>query len=221
MLFQGQLCFRVCHSLSRVQLFATLWIVACQSLSRVRLSVTPWTEACQSLSRVQLFVTPWTVACQSPLSIRFSRQGYWSGLPFPFPGDLPDPGIEPGSPALQAGSLPPEPPGKPPTLFSSMPFYLSVDSCNHHHGQDSNSCIVLLPCPGTATSLPPLLTPGDGDQFLVNEQLLILMCKPPCQDREDLDRDINEINRKAQWLRVQAGTRLTGFSSWVCRLPAL
>ena len=154
MMFQGQLCFRVCQSLSRVQLFATLWTVACQSLSRVRLSVTPWTEACQSLSRVQLFVTPWTVAWQSPLSIRFSRQGYWSGLPFPFPGDLPDPGIEPGSPALQADSLPPEPPGKPPTLFSSMPFDLSVDSCNHHHGQDSNSCISAAPLP-RYSHLPP------------------------------------------------------------------
>ena len=48
----------------------------------------------------------WTVAHQAPLSMEFSRQEYWSGLPFPFPGDLPDPGIEPGSPALQADSLP-------------------------------------------------------------------------------------------------------------------
>ena len=47
------------------------------------------------LSRVQLFVTPWTVAYQAPLSMGFSRQEYWSGLPFPSPGDLPDPGIEP------------------------------------------------------------------------------------------------------------------------------
>ena len=53
------------------------------------------------LSRVQLFPTPWTVACQAPLSIGFSRQEYWSGLPFPSPGDLPNPGIEPESPALQ------------------------------------------------------------------------------------------------------------------------
>ena len=45
--------------------------------------------------------TPWTVACQAPLSMRFSRQEYWSGLPFPSPGGLPDPGIEPRSPALQ------------------------------------------------------------------------------------------------------------------------
>ena len=54
-------------------------------------------------------VTPWTVAHQAPLSMGFSRQEYWSGLPFPSPGDLPDPGIEPRSPALQADSLPTEP----------------------------------------------------------------------------------------------------------------
>ena len=57
-------------------------------------------------------VTPWTVACQAPLSMEFSRQEYWSGLPFPFTGDLPDLGIEPRSPALQADSLPSESPGK-------------------------------------------------------------------------------------------------------------
>ena len=65
------------------------------------------------LSRVQLFVIPWTVAYQAPLSMEFSRQEYWSGLPFPSPGDLPDPGIEPRSPALQADALLPELPGKP------------------------------------------------------------------------------------------------------------
>ena len=67
----------------------------------------------KSLSRVQLFATPWTVAYQAPLSMGFSRQECWSGLPFPSPGDLPDPGIKPGSPALQADNLPSEPPGKP------------------------------------------------------------------------------------------------------------
>ena len=56
--------------------------------------------------------TPWTVALQAPLSMRFSRQEYWSGLPFPPPGDLPNPEIKPGSPALQADSLLAEPPGK-------------------------------------------------------------------------------------------------------------
>ena len=58
----------------------------------------------QSLSRVPLFVTPWAVAHQAPLSMGFPRQEYWSGLPFPSPGDLPDPGIEQASPVL-AGRL--------------------------------------------------------------------------------------------------------------------
>ena len=58
-------------------------------------------------------MTPWTVAYQVPPSMGFSRQGYWSGLPYPSPGDLPDSGIEPGSPALQADALTSEPPGKP------------------------------------------------------------------------------------------------------------
>ena len=64
-------------------------------------------------SRVQLFATAWTVALQAPLSIGFSRQEHWRGLPFPSPGDLPDPGTEPMSPALQEESLPAKPPGKP------------------------------------------------------------------------------------------------------------
>ena len=62
---------------------------------------------------VQLFVTLWTVAHQAPLSMKYSGPEYWSGLPCPFLGDLPDPRIEPGSPALQADSLLSEPPGKP------------------------------------------------------------------------------------------------------------
>ena len=64
-----------------------------------------------SLSCVQLFATPWTVAHQAPLSMGISRQEYWSGLPFPSPGDLPDPGMETRSPALQADALTSEPPG--------------------------------------------------------------------------------------------------------------
>ena len=65
------------------------------------------TQSCLTLA------TPWTVAHEVPLSMGFSRQEYWSGLPFPSPGDLPDPGIEPMSPALQADSLPTELGGKP------------------------------------------------------------------------------------------------------------
>ena len=68
-----------------------------------------------SLSHVQLFVTPWTVAHHAPLSMGFSRQEYWSGLPFPAPRDLPDPGIESRFSALQANTLLSEPQGKPAT----------------------------------------------------------------------------------------------------------
>ena len=64
------------------------------------------------LSCVQLFGTPWAVDCQASPPMGFSRQEYWSGLPFPSSGDLPNPGIEPVFPTLQADSLPSEPPGK-------------------------------------------------------------------------------------------------------------
>ena len=67
----------------------------------------------KSLSCVRLFVTPWTVVYQAPQSMEFSRQEYWRGLPFPSPGDLSNPGIEPGSSTLQADTLPSELPGKP------------------------------------------------------------------------------------------------------------
>ena len=75
------------------------------------------------LSRVQLFVIPWTLALQAPLSLEFSRQEYWGGLPFPSPGDLPNQGIKPWSPALQADSSPLEPPGNP--------CRTELDCCEH------------------------------------------------------------------------------------------
>ena len=67
----------------------------------------------KSLSCVRLFVTLWAVAYLASLSMGFSRQEYWSRLPFPSPGELPDPGIEPRSPSLEADALTSEPPGKP------------------------------------------------------------------------------------------------------------
>ena len=66
---------------------------------------------CVSCSVMSDSATPWTVAHQDPLSMRFPRQEYWNGLPFPPLGDLPDPGVKPRSPVLQADSLPLEPPG--------------------------------------------------------------------------------------------------------------
>ena len=79
----------------------------------------------KSFSCVRLFATPWTVAYQAPLSMGFSRQEYWSGLPFPSPGDLPKPGIEPGSPTLEADNLTSEPPGKPSPLVALLLIFIS------------------------------------------------------------------------------------------------
>ena len=93
------------------------------------------------LSLVWLFATPWTVAGQAPRSMEFSRQEYWSGLPFPSPGDLPHTGIEPGSPTLQADSSPSEPPGKP--IIHS---YIYVHTCvsDRIHRYISISTFILL-----------------------------------------------------------------------------
>ena len=74
----------------------------------------------KSLSCVRLFVTPWIVAYQTSPSMGFSRQEYRIGLPFPSPGHLPDPGIEPGSPALQADALPSDPPRKPEEVVKKL-----------------------------------------------------------------------------------------------------
>ena len=72
-----------------------------------------YNESESEVTQSCLFATAWTVAYQAPPSMGFPRQEYWSGLPFPSPGDLPNPGIEPGSPALQADALPSEPLAKP------------------------------------------------------------------------------------------------------------
>ena len=94
----------------------------------VLVSVFGWLiVAVQLLSHVQLFVTPWTVACQDPLFLGFFRQEYWSGLPFPSSGYLPDPGIEPASPELAGGFFTTEPPGKPPSACDLMYYiYLKI-----------------------------------------------------------------------------------------------
>ena len=81
------------------------------------------------LSCVWLFVTPWTVARQAPLSMGFSRQEYWSGLPCPPPGDLPNSGIKPRSPTLQADSLLSDPPGKPMILLNTVLFQTCILEC--------------------------------------------------------------------------------------------
>ena len=80
------------------------------------------------LNCVRLFATPWTIAYQAHPSMGFFRQEYWSGFSFPSPGDLPDEGIKPGSPTLQADALPPEPPGK--SLLSSRYCICHLWTCD-------------------------------------------------------------------------------------------
>ena len=79
----------------------------------------------KSLSHVRLSATPWTIAYQVPPPMGFSRQEYWSGLPFPSPGDLSNPGIESRSPTLQVDCLPAEPSGKPPSSLTRDQTYTS------------------------------------------------------------------------------------------------
>ena len=81
------------------------------------------------LGHYQFFVIPWIVGCQAPLSLGFPKEEYWSGLPFPLVGDLPDPGTEPRSPALQVDSLPSEPPGKPSLFGKEKSLLYSFDFC--------------------------------------------------------------------------------------------
>ena len=78
-------------------------------------------------SHVQIFVTPWTIAHQAPLSMGFSRQEYWNGLPFPSPADLSNPWIEPVSPALGGRFLTGEPPGKPCVCVLHVCYYMVLN----------------------------------------------------------------------------------------------
>ena len=105
--------------------------IACSHFCRAETTTTLWKKVKVKLpSHVWLFVTLWTVAYQAPPSIRFSKQEYWSGLPFPSPWNLPDPGIEPGSAALQADSSPSEPPGK---LHPALGVCHRAQELTHRH----------------------------------------------------------------------------------------
>ena len=136
----------------------------------------------KSLSRVRLFATPWTVAYQALLSMGFSRQEYWSGLPFLSPGDLPNPGIEPRSPELQTDTLLSEPPGigvtswpfgsptSIPTLLSRCPASLSPAQARGHTArrralrasESFSSRTLVAPEPVLPALPPPLPAPPEG-----------------------------------------------------------
>ena len=98
-------------------------------------------------SRVWLFATQWAVAHQSPPFMEFARQEYWSGLPFPSPGDLPNPGVKPRSPALQADALPSEPPG--PCCHKWKHFFLFYDWVIFHPAMKKNKYAIFHICTHT------------------------------------------------------------------------
>ena len=123
---------------------------------------------CELLSHVPFFATPWTVFCQATLPIEFSRQEYWSGLPFFSRGDHPDPGIEPVSPALQVDSLPSEPPGKPQGPFKNTSNLLKTPKSFCLGGSHllifqfslvSQLCLTLWQPHGRQHSKPPCPSP--------------------------------------------------------------
>ena len=105
------------------------------------------------LSHVRLFATAWTVAYQAPLSMGLSRQGYWSGLPFPSPRNLPNPGIEPRPPALQADALPSEPSGKFYSMYSVQFSHLVMSNSLQPHELQHARPPCPLPTPRVGVSL--------------------------------------------------------------------
>ena len=121
-----QLCLTLCDPIDRSPPGSSVpGILQARTLEWVAISFSnAWVKVkVKSLSRVRLSVTPWTVAHQAPPSMGFSRPEHWSGLPFPSPGHLSDPGIEPQYPALEADALPSELPGKL-SLCQKLLFYI-------------------------------------------------------------------------------------------------
>ena len=140
------------------QLYAVYYTLNCCSVIRKKV---------KSLSRVQLFAAPWTVARQAPLSLEFSRQVYWSGLPFPSPQNLSDRAVAVRSPALQAESLPSDPPGKPSIVIKLCPVLWP------HELQHAS-----LPCPSPSlwicSSSCPLSWWHHLNHFILCRTLLLL-----------------------------------------------
>ena len=124
-------------------------IVARATVREVKRMLTKHSFSKVAQSCVWLFVTPWTIQ-----SMEFSRPKYWSGQPFPSPGDLPNPGIKPGSPTLQVDSLPAEPPGKP---KHDIQFYSVTQSCPtlQPHGLQH----AMPPCPSPTPGVYPSSSP--------------------------------------------------------------
>ena len=133
-----EFCFDL-NGVMRVDCSPTCFFFKFSYVSR-RLFCVKWSRSVMSSS-----VTPWTVAGQAPLSMEFSRQEYWSGLPLPSPGDLPDPGIKPGSPVLQEDSLLSEPSGPQTSMFFESVIFFLVAALFSYFCQHGLSPVALLP----------------------------------------------------------------------------
>ena len=147
------------------------------------------------LSRVRLLVTPRTVAFQAPLSMGFSRQQCWSGLPFPSPGDLPDPGIKPRSPTSQTDALPSEPPGKSKNSQKTV-----------HFGQRSRKGGPSRPqCESLRFSLVPFLSLGSAQRLYpgaVRAARLRRWFQWSCYLKEQEKNDPRGVRKWTSWGRV-------------------
>ena len=138
-------------------------------------------------SRVRLFMTPWIVARLTPLSMEFFRRTYWSRLPFPSSGRLPDPGIEPGSAALQVNSLPSEPSGKPPFPTPCL-FYLQVQKCL----RASRSPVSMSPSPHHRPGALPLPDPAAAS-WLCSSRFLVAVRVKNCPCAASLGGTVREV----------------------------
>ena len=179
-----------------------------------KVSIVKWSEVKRrSLSCVQLFATPWTVAYQAPSSMRFSRQEYWSGLPFPSPGDLPEPGIKPGSLTLRADALTSEPPGK--AMVFKVVMY-RCESLGHKEGWAlKNWCsqIVVL-----KKTLENLCTARRSNQSILKEikseySLEGLLLKLKLQCFGHLTQPANSLEKNLMLGKIE-GKREEGSRGW-------
>ena len=154
---------------SHIWLCLTLWTVAHQTPLSMGILQARTLEV-KSLGHVRLFATPWTVTYRASLSMGFSRQGYWNGLPFPPPGDLPDPGVEP---ALQTDALPSEPPGK--AKNTGVGCYFLLQGIFPTQGSNQHPLGVLY---WQIASLP--LAPPGKPQFFHSSGIKIISWKVDC-----------------------------------------
>ena len=112
-----------------------------------------------TLSHVLLFAAPWTIAWQAPLSMEFPKQEYWSGLPFPPPGNLPDPGIKPMSPALAGRSLPLNHQGSPLLIYITSKYDSKISSCKRQMQEPSiDQCSLIFFLTGQKSVIPKTVT---------------------------------------------------------------